>query len=70
MTSAASGSGITPCIKIDKPHMVWFSYFAMSCNEVHCHSQNTKKVTHIKGRLLDQAVVLFNSLPFQNENFS
>ena len=50
--------------------MLWFTYFAMSCNEVQCHSQNAKKVTHIKGRLLDQAVVLFNSLPFQNENFS
>ena len=28
------------------------------------------KVTHIKGRLLDQAVILFNCIPFQNGNFS
>ena len=32
-------------------------------------SQNAKKVTHIKGRLLDQ-VVLFNCIPFQSGNFS
>ena len=30
------------------------------------HSQNAEKVTHVKGRLLDQAVVLFNCGPFQN----
>ena len=28
----------------------------------HCRSQNSEKVTHIKGRLLDQAVLLFASL--------
>ena len=28
-------------------------------------SQNAEKVTHIKWRLLDQAVVLFNCVPFQ-----
>ena len=27
--------------------------------------QNTEKVLHIKGRLLNQAVIIFNSLPFQ-----
>ena len=27
-------------------------------------------VTHIKGRLLDKAVILFNCVPFQNGNFS
>ena len=27
-------------------------------------------VTHIKGRLLGQAVTLFNYIPFYNENFS
>ena len=26
--------------------------------------------THIKGRLLDQAVILFNCVPFRNGNFS
>ena len=29
-------------------------------------SQNAEKVTHIKGRLLGQAVILFNCAPFQN----
>ena len=33
-------------------------------------SQNAGKVTHIKGRLLDQAVIIFNCVPFQNVNFS
>ena len=33
-------------------------------------SQNAEKVTHIKGKLLDQAVILFNCVPFQNGNFS
>ena len=29
-------------------------------------SQKAEKVMHIKGRLLDQALILFNSVPFQN----
>ena len=29
------------------------------------HSQNAENVTHIKGRLLDQAVILSNWVPFQ-----
>ena len=33
-------------------------------------ARTLKKVTHIKGRLLDQAVILFNWVPFHNENFS
>ena len=33
-------------------------------------SQNAEKVTHIKERLSDQAVILFNFGPFQNRNFS
>ena len=33
-------------------------------------SQNAENVTHIKGRLPDQAVILFNCVPFQNGNFS
>ena len=32
-------------------------------------SQNAEKATHIKGELLDQAVVFFNCIPFQNGNF-
>ena len=33
-------------------------------------SQNVEKVTHIKGRLLGQAMVLFYCVPFHNGNFS
>ena len=29
------------------------------------HSQNAEKVTHIKGRLLEQPVIIFNCIPFQ-----
>ena len=34
------------------------------------HSQKAEKAMYIKGRLLDQAVFLFNFVPFQNGNFS
>ena len=33
-------------------------------NKIQWRSQNAKKVTHIKGRLLDQAVILHNCVPF------
>ena len=33
-------------------------------------SQSAEKVTHIKERLLDQAVLLFNCIPFLLGNFS
>ena len=33
-------------------------------------SQNAEKVTHIRGKLLNQAVILFNCVRFQNGNFS
>ena len=29
------------------------------------YKTNTEKVKHIKGRLLDQAMILFNCVPFQ-----
>ena len=32
--------------------------------------QNAEKNTHIKGRLLYQATILCNNVPFQNGNFS
>ena len=32
--------------------------------------QNAEKITHIKGRLLDQAAIISNCVPIQNENFS
>ena len=33
-------------------------------------NQNAEKVTHTKGRLLDQTVVLFNCVLFPNKNLS
>ena len=39
-------------------------------NHVQWRSQNAQTVTHVKGRLLDEAVILFNCIPLQNENFS
>ena len=33
-------------------------------------SQNAEKVTHIKGKLLYQALILYNYIFFQNGNFS
>ena len=35
-----------------------------------CATATLKKDTHIKGRLLDQAVIFINCVPFQNVNFS
>ena len=55
---------------------VQISYFAhvqqvdTNCYMYQWRSQNAEKVTHIKERLLDQEVVLFNCVPFQNGNFS
>ena len=37
---------------------------------VQWRSQNAEKYMHIKGRLLEQAVIFFNCVPFQNGNFS
>ena len=37
---------------------------------VQWRSQNAEKVTHIKGRLLYQAMILYSYIPFQNGNFS
>ena len=33
-------------------------------------SQNAEKVTHIKVRLPEQAMIFINCVPFQNRNFS
>ena len=32
--------------------------------------QNAEKITHIKEKILDEAMILSNCIPFQNENFS
>ena len=37
-------------------------------NVTQWRSQNAEKVTHIKGRLLGQAMILVNCVPFQNWN--
>ena len=41
-----------------------------SVNSRQWRSKNSEKITHIKGRQLEQAVTLFNCAPFQNRNFS
>ena len=33
-------------------------------------ARTLKKVTHIKGRLLDEAMILYKNVPFGNGNFS
>ena len=45
-----------------------FSMQPYTCNPLQWRSQNAIKVTHIKGRLLDQAVDLFNCAPLHNGN--
>ena len=44
--------------------------FSLKIDNYQCRVQNAEKVAHIKGRLLDQAVLLFNCVPFQSGNFS
>ena len=44
--------------------------YARNIHIAHWRSQNAEKVMHIKGRLLGQAVVQFNCVPFYNGNFS
>ena len=39
-------------------------------HSIQWRSQKAEKVTHIKGRLVEQVVILFNCVPFQNGNFS
>ena len=54
-----------------KSHALALYIVAFVCpNEIQWRSQNLEKVTHIKERLLDQTVILFNCVPFQNGNFS
>ena len=47
---------------VQKAHSYW-----VKNNDV---AKTLKKATHIKGRLLDQAVIQFNCVPFHDENFS
>ena len=44
--------------------------YASRSDALQWRSQNTEKVTHIKGRLLYQAMIPYNYVPFQNRNFS
>ena len=39
-------------------------------NTTQWHSKNAEKVNHIKGRLLEKDLILFNCIPFQNKKFS
>ena len=46
------------------------SFVKLHGKKLQWRSLNAEKVTHIKGRLLDQEVILFNCVPIQNGNFS
>ena len=41
-------------------------HFGLPQHDIQGRSQNAEIVTHIKGRLLDQAVILFKCVPLQN----
>ena len=49
---------------------VVFETLSREANHEQWHSKDAEKVMHIKRRLLDQAMILFNCAPFQNRNFS
>ena len=38
--------------------------------QIQGRSQNAEKITHIKGRLLERALILIHCVPCQNMNFS
>ena len=46
------------------------NYFCLFFKHFQWCNQNAENVTHLKGRLLNQAVILFNCFPFHNGNFS
>ena len=57
--------------KLDKITSVVILYLNhMSRDMTQWRSQNAEKVAYIKGRLLDQTVIIYNCITFQNENFS
>ena len=58
------------CNSIGLAEYMSLPYVVYAISIVHWRSQNAEKVTHIKERLLDQALILFNCVPFQNGNFS
>ena len=67
------GSGATVNICIGYSNFLcwlWNIYEGVELPSVQWRSQNAHKATHIKRRLLDKAVILFNRLPFQNRNIS
>ena len=63
---AISYSQITvqPTVPRHRDTCNWHTY-----NSRKWRSQNAEKATHIKGKLLDQAVILFLCVTFQNGNF-
>ena len=59
------------CIDEVYQHLIFYRFMLtiyLDPFNVQWRSQNTKKIMHIKGRLLDQALILFNRVPFQNGN--
>ena len=56
------------CVIMVFPDFTQLLFRSCQCEE--WRSKNAEKVTHIKGRLLYQAVVLFSCYPFPNGKFS
>ena len=57
-------------LSFSSPAWLWvfirpLSHVFNLCHSVQLHSQNAEKATHIKGRLLDQAIIFFYCVPFQ-----
>ena len=67
---------------MEAPHEIWLVlemfeifdgglvYNKLRLEPLQWRSQNAEKVTHIKRIQLDQAVILFNNVPFQNGKLS
>ena len=57
-------------VQISLLHTLIKRYSLTKCLWLDRVKTNSEIVTHIEGRLLDQLVVLFNYVAFQNGNFS
>ena len=62
---------IIPEFRILRPTALkMLSAYYVCCIKYNDVARTPKKATHIKGRQLYQAVIVFNCLPFHNGNFS
>ena len=63
-------SSLRICTVLAEPSLFPYSQYGSRKQMKPMRSQSAEKITHIKGRLLEPAVILSNCVPFHNWNFS